>query len=151
LQAQSYPYWKAIIFDDSSSTEPRNMVESIADDRITYVANPQRLGAVKNIDQCFSPARRVDGDYACVLEDDNFWLPDFLAHVSDQIGRGHWELMLANQRIYEEGLGFRPAKDTTLGAWFLAGRVSPLALRATLLLGWGLSNGGLIWRLGGET
>jgi glycosyltransferase involved in cell wall biosynthesis len=151
LQAQSYPHWKAIIFDDSSSSDSRDVIQSIADDRISYVRNLQRLGAAVNIDQCFSPAKALGGDYGCLLEDDNFWLPDFLTLIANQIGNGRWELILANQRICEEGIGLRPASETTRGDWFSAGNVGPLYLRATLLLMEGVSNGGLVWRLGGET
>jgi glycosyltransferase involved in cell wall biosynthesis len=151
LQAQTYPHWKAIIFDDSSSSASRDVIQSIADDRISYVRNLQRLGAAANIDQCFSPSRALGGDYGCLLEDDNFWLPDFLTLIAHQIGNGRCELILANQRICEEGVGLRPATETTRGDWFVAGKVGPLYLRATLLLMEGLSNGGLVWLLGGET
>jgi glycosyltransferase involved in cell wall biosynthesis len=151
LQAQSYPQWKAIVFDDSSCTDSRDIINSIADDRITYFHNPQRLAAAANIDQCFSPKTTVGGDYACLLEDDNFWLPNFLSLVTAHIGKGGCELILANQRISDEGIGIRPPNDTTRGKWFSAGCVNPLELRARLLLMEGLSNGGLVWRLGGDT
>jgi glycosyltransferase involved in cell wall biosynthesis len=151
LQAQSYQQWKAIIFDDSSSSDSGNVVSSIADDRITYVRNRQHLGAAANIDRCFSPVAAVGGDYGCLLEDDNFWLPNFLSLVAAHIEKGDWELILANQRVSEEGAGIRPPNETTRGGWFSAGAVNPLDLRAMLLLMEGLSNGGLVWRLGGDT
>ena len=151
LQAQTYHHWKAIVFDDSSSYASKDVVQSIADDRISYVRNPKRLGAAGNIDQCFSPTKVLGGDYACLLEDDNFWLPDFLSLISDRISNGCWEIILSNQRIYEEGVGLRPPGETTRGDWFSTDSVGPLDLRATLLLMEGLSNGGLVWRLGAET
>src|SRR6516164_3140408 len=76
LQKQTYQSWKAIIFDDSASFDSQAVVRTIADDRICYVRNHERLGAAGNIDQCFSPISSLDGDYACLLEDDNFWLPN---------------------------------------------------------------------------
>jgi len=151
LQMQTYPHWTAIVLDDSMSPESKEVVESFGDDRISYSHNPQRLGAAGNIDQCFSPAQRSGGDYACLLEDDNFWLPDFLSLVARQLETGSWSLILANQRVSEEGISLRPASETTRGDWFSAGCISPLRLRATLLFMEGLSNGGLVWRLGGET
>jgi glycosyltransferase involved in cell wall biosynthesis len=151
LQAQTYPHWKAIVFDDSSSYASKDVIQSIADDRISYLRNPKRLGAAGNIDQCFSPTKVLGGDYACLLEDDNFWLPDFLSVISDHIGNGRWEIILSNQRINEEGVGLRPLCETTRGDWFSTTSVGPLDLRATLLLMEGLSNGGLVWRLGSET
>jgi hypothetical protein len=151
LQAQTYPLWKAIIFDDSSSSDSEDVVKSIADDRITYARNCQRLGAAANIDQCFSPVTIVGGDYACLLEDDNLWLPNFLSLVATNIGKGDPELILANQRISEEGIGIRSANETTRGEWFSPGIVNQLELRARLLFMEGLSNGGLVWRLRGNT
>src|SRR5262249_36071139 len=38
----------------------------------------------------------------------------------------------------------------TRSDWFAAGSIDPLHLRATLFLMEGLSNGGLVWQLGGE-
>jgi hypothetical protein len=151
LQVQTYPHWRAVVFDDSLSSASRDVVQSIADDRISYVRNTQRLGAAGNIDQCFSSVKISGGDYGCLLEDDNFWLPDFLSLIVGQMGRGGWEVILANQRISEEGFGLRPAGETTRGEWFSAGKVEPLALRARLFLMEGVSNGGLVWRLGGKT
>jgi glycosyltransferase involved in cell wall biosynthesis len=151
LQVQTYPYWTAMVFDDASSPESREVVDGFANDRISYWQNHRRLGAAANIDQCFSPIQRSGGDYACLLEDDNFWLPDFLSLVAHQLETGSWSLILANQRISEEGFSLLPASETTRGNWFKTGRISPLELRATLLLMEGLSNGGLVWRLGGET
>src|SRR5262245_22531900 len=77
LQAQSYPRWKAIVFDDSTSSDSKDLITSLADDRLIYVRNSRKLGAAENIDQCFSPIKTVGGDYACLLEDDNFLLPNF--------------------------------------------------------------------------
>src|SRR5262245_15248733 len=109
LQSQSYPHWHAIIFDDSSSSSSRDVVENIGDNRISYARNPRRLGAAGNIDQCFSSVKSMGGDFACLLEDDNFWLSEFLATVVDRATQSGWELVLANQRIYEDGVGLRAA------------------------------------------
>lgn len=147
LRAQSYPRWKAIVFDDSTSSDSRELINSVADDRFSYVRNDRRLGAAGNIDQCFSPIRKVGGDYACLLEDDNFLLPNFLSQIADRVSKEESELILANQRIYEDGVGLRAPNETTRGDWFSEGEVSPAYLRATLLLMEGLSNGGLVWRL----
>lgn len=151
LRGQDYPHWKAIVYDDSLSPDVKDVVQSIADSRVSYCRNRERLGAAKNIDQCFSPASLLNGDYGCLLEDDNFWLPGFLSLVAGQLQRKRWRVVLSNQRINEQGVGIRPATETTRGEWFTAGRVDPLDLRATLLFTEGLSNGGLVWSLGGET
>src|SRR5205823_5500676 len=119
----------------------------LSDDRVSYIHNPQRLGAAKNIDQCFSPVKLMEGNYACLLEDDNFLLPNFFSLIADYLSGGNWDLVLANQRISDGGACLRPSSETARSGWFSAGPVSPLHLRALLLLMEGLSNGGLIWRL----
>jgi hypothetical protein len=42
-------------------------------------------------------------------------------------------IILANQRINEEGVGLRPVNQTIRGDWFSAGSLDPLDLRARLL------------------
>jgi hypothetical protein len=148
LLAQTHTRWRATVMDDSRSAAISELVAAMDDDRIVYSRNPERLGAAANIDQCFAPEAREGGDYACLLEDDNYWLPDFLATMATILAGQPWDLVLANQRIYEEGTGLRPETETTRGAWFGSGAVDPLELRASLLLMEGLSNGGLVWRLG---
>lgn len=150
LQAQDYPHWRAVVYDDSLSNEVEDLVQSISDSRIHYSRNNERLGAAENIDRCFSPTPLYQGNYGCLLEDDNFWLRGFLALLVTRLSREPWDVVLANQRIYEQGVGLRPPVHTTRAGWFLGGMVEPLELRATLLFMEGLSNGGLVWRLGGN-
>lgn len=147
LQRQTYPHWTAVIFDDSTCVAVRDVVQSADDDRITYKKNQVRMGAAGNIDQCFSPQAMFSGQYGYVLEDDNYLLPDFLDELGRNITKTDSQLILANQRIHEEGSGLLEQNLTTRGDWFFNGMVSPLYLRASLLLMEGISNGGLVWRL----
>ncbi len=151
VQVQTYPHWKAIVYDDSLSSDVKDVIQCADDGRISYCRNSERLGAAKNIDQCFSPVPLLRGDYGCLLEDDNFWLPGFLSLVAGQLLKEPWRVILSNQRVSEQGVGLRPASQTTRGGWFSAGSVTPLNLRATLLFMEGFSNGGLVWRLDSET
>jgi hypothetical protein len=147
LLSQTYPHWKAVVFDDSTSAEARDVVQSADDDRISYKRNPVRMGAAGNIDQCFSPQAMYSGHYGCLLEDDNYWLPGFLSELGSHIAKVDIQLILANQRINDEKSGLQAETSTTRGEWFSDGKVSPLFLRASLLLTEGISNGGLVWRL----
>lgn len=147
LLRQTYPHWTAVVFDDSTCDDARDIVQSTGDDRITYKKNQVQMGAAGNIDQCFSPQSMLSGNYGCLLEDDNYWLPDFLAEVSRSLSREGPEIILVNQRVYDERSGLQGPEVTTRGDWFFGGMVSPLYLRATLLLMEGISNGGLVWRL----
>src|SRR5919108_5937137 len=103
LQAQTYQDWSAVVLDDSIAEDAARIVREFGDARITYVRNSARLGAAGNIDQCFSPLARDGGDFACLLEDDNYWLPDFLSLVASHLKSGRWNIVLANQRINCEG------------------------------------------------
>lgn len=148
LQAQTYVRWNAVVLDDSNTPDAVQVVQSLNDKRIAYTRNEVRHGAAQNIDQCFSPLCKGDAQMACLLEDDNYWLPEFLSLIASKLRTRERKLILANQRINEEGCGLSPETETTRGAWFDDGELSPLRLRASLLLMEGVSNGGLIWRLG---
>lgn len=151
LRAQIYPHWSAIVYDDSTDDESQAVVAAIRDDRIIYKRNPHRLGAVKNVDQCLAPSPVFGGDFGCLLEDDNFWFPSFLSSVVDKLQRGSWNIVQTNQRYNDEDRGLHPAHETTRGDWFAAGPVQPIDLRAVLLFMEGVSNSGLVWRLGRKT
>lgn len=148
LRAQTYPYWVASVYDDSSSGG--EIVTSFADRRIQYFRNSQRLGATQNIDHCFSPADRCGGHYGCLLEDDNFWMPGLLSSIAGYIESHPWQLIQSNQRIWSEDRGLHPETETTFGDWFNPGVVEPDRLWLSRLAGHGISNGGLFWKLNGE-
>ena len=105
------------------------------------------MGAAGNIDQCFSPQAMFSGQYGYVLEDDNYLLPDFLAELGRNITKTDSQLILANQRIHDEGSGLLGRIQQRAAIGFPMACVSPLYLRASLLLMEGISNGGLVWRL----
>jgi glycosyltransferase involved in cell wall biosynthesis len=148
LRAQTYPHWVARVYDDASSGE--EVVKSVADRRIEYYRNANRLGATQNIDHCFSPSTRSGGHYGCLLEDDNFWMPGLLSSVAKHIETHPWQLIQTNQRIWSEGRGLHPDTETTFGDWFSPGVVEPDRLWISRLFDHGVSNGGLFWKLNGE-
>ena len=148
LQAQTYVRWNAVVLDDSKTPDAAEVVRSLNDERITYSRNEFRHGAAQNIDQCFLPGCKGHAQMACLLEDDNYWLPEFLSLIASKLRTREWNVIFANQRINKEGCGLLPETETTRGALFDDGELSPLRLRASLLLHYGVPNGGLIWRLG---
>src|SRR5580704_13426007 len=79
ILAQDTPDWRAVIFDDSPDQEGRAVVDRLADARFIYKSNPANLRAAANIDQCFQTRPFVQGEYACILEDDNWFYPDFIS------------------------------------------------------------------------
>ncbi|MGH8131324.1 MAG: glycosyltransferase family 2 protein [Steroidobacteraceae bacterium] len=148
LQGQTHGDWTAIVYDDSRTAAAREVVEQLADGRIRYVHNAARLGAARNIDQCFAPEPQGGGAAACLLEDDNFWQPGFIDAAAAALRQGVEPLVMMNQRVNDETGGLRHEDDTTRGRWFADGLIDPLVLRASLLFMEGVSNGGLVWRLG---
>lgn len=150
LQAQTYPNWRAVVYDDSKSSAVQEEFAPHRSEQLAYIRNPVSLGAARNIDQCFSPHPRCNGHYGCVMEDDNYWQPGFLALMAEALRTRTVDLILANQRVDEQGRGLRPASETTRGEWFTPGMVEPLALRASLLFMEGISNGGLVWKLNSQ-
>jgi hypothetical protein len=147
IRAQTYPDWIATVYDDSTDTAAQEVVARMADPRVIYRRNPRRLGAVKNVDQCMAPNAAHGGAYGCLLEDDKFWLPDYLAAVAARLHERPWNLVQTNQRYADAEGHLRPGDETTRGDWFADGPVTPLALRATLFFMEGVSNSGLVWRL----
>jgi len=128
LQAQTYPHWIATVYDDASAGE--ETVRAIADDRIRYRRNPQKLGACENIDKCFNPASVSGGTHGYVLEDDNFLLPGFLSLIASHLEKTPWQLIQANQRVWSNAHGMHQEDETTRGLWFQSGRMEVIHLRS---------------------
>jgi GT2 family glycosyltransferase len=76
--AQSYEHWQLTISEDGGSTEPvRRAVEPyLADERIRYVTPGKHLG---NARHKTSLLEQGHGKYVTVLDDDDYWLPGWLA------------------------------------------------------------------------
>lgn len=150
LQEQSWQQWEAYVFDDSPSGEGADVVKGMDDERIHYAKNPGRLGAAANIDLCFGERLRGHDGCGFVLEDDNFLLPSFFERASMVMESTGATLALFNQRIAQPSGELAPESRTTRGAWFRDGWVECRELHASLLLMEGLSNGGIVWRIGAD-
>lgn len=79
--SQTYSDWELIIVDDSPDSYEyripnRNMIESIEDDRIRYIAHEVNSGACVARNTGLGIAR---GEYIAYLDDDDEWLADKLA------------------------------------------------------------------------
>lgn len=143
---QTEQRWEAFVFDDSPAKEGEHVVKTIADERVHYHHNAQQLGAAANVDACFGMRLSKRPGWGCVLEDDNFFLPEFLEHVAHVMNSQQPQLALFNQRIHRSDGKLAPESDTTRGDWYSEGWIDPLNLHASLLLMEGLSNGGVVWR-----
>lgn len=150
IQQQTYSHWKAIVLDDSTDREAESVVEKMEDDRIQYRPNEQNLGGCGNIDRAFSPESLAGGTYAAILEDDNWWYPEFLEHNLAVMQQHNVDIMLRNQAVwnqYDEGDDKENMHRTTRGRQFTEGVMQPMELRGHLFYCEGISNGGLFWKL----
>jgi hypothetical protein len=134
-----------MVYDDSPEQEAMSVVQGFGDSRISYVRNPQNLGAAKNIDRCFQPISS-DADYAFMLEDDNWLYPEFIAENIRLMEEHDINLLLRNQEIWYENRGKTQNTGRTMrGKAFDEGVIPAQNFQMMPLLFEGISNGGLFW------
>lgn len=147
MQAQSWQNWVCDIYDDDPAGSAEEVVEAVADTRVHFNHNrPQRF-ASKNIDQCFSRDNPRDADFFCVVEDDNFILPDFMADNIRICRERGVDLVMRNQLI-EYASGTPQARLSQFGIFdrmFREGVYQAERFRLSLIPGIGVSNGALFW------
>ncbi|TAE60377.1 MAG: glycosyltransferase family 2 protein [Nostocales cyanobacterium] len=147
LISQDFENWKAIIMDDSPEQEAKEIVELFADERLIYSPNPKNLGSAGNIDRAFQSSSIVGGTYACILEDDNWFMPSFLSENIHSLEKNNVNILLRNQEIYlKQDNDFFPTHRTTRGDYLTSKIYQPLELCACTFLCEGISNGGLFWK-----
>lgn len=144
LLEQTHRSWRAIVFDDSPHREGERVVNEIGDDRISYRPNPRNLGCAANLDQAFQTRAYLSADYACILEDDNYLMSEFLEQNLRAAQTHHVPIVLRNQLILAE-LPATGTERTTRGDYFEERIYEPMELHAALWLFEGISNGGLFW------
>ena len=75
LQHQTFEDWEAIVGDDASTDNTRDLVESIVDPRFRYVRHPQNRGIYGNWNVLLRLAR---GEYVGIYHDHDVYLPTIL-------------------------------------------------------------------------
>ncbi|WP_013334340.1 glycosyltransferase family 2 protein [Gloeothece verrucosa] len=145
--AQTHDNWSALVFDDSPEQEAKAVVETYQDSRIIYKPHSKNIGCSKNLDYAFQSKAYVGGEYAFVLEDDNYLFPNFISENIKIIEETGINIVLRNQewRLEENGSSVATNR-TTRGQWFYQGSYSPIELRSRLFFCEGISNGGLFWQ-----
>jgi glycosyltransferase involved in cell wall biosynthesis len=147
LQAQTWQNWVCDVFDDDPDSSAREVCAAFGDARVFYNHNRPQKYASKNIDQCFSADNPRNADYFCVVEDDNYILPEFLEANIALCRREGVELLLRNQLI-EWRSGMPDAHLSPFGIFdqmFSEGLYDPEEFRLSLIPGIGVSNGALFW------
>ena len=86
LADQTYIHWEAIVCDDGSSDDSREVVEAYAtrDRRISLVAHEGTQGQAAAFNSAFA---RAEGDIISFLDADDVFLPDKLGSIVDAFRR----------------------------------------------------------------
>lgn len=153
LIAQDHENWVCEVFDDDPDGGGEMVVDELSDSRIKYCKNPVQNFASKNIDKCFSKNNPYDADYFFVLEDDNFILDRFISENIRILKDKGVKLLMRNQFI-ELNSGTIDAKLSDFGVMdslFVDRVYQKDEFRVSLLLGIGVSNGGMFWSKDAET
>jgi hypothetical protein len=151
LIAQSYPHWRCIVLDDEpGGGEGRDVCGALGDPRIVYRANEKNLGVGRNIDHAFSMQPLPNATHACVLEDDNYFLPDLIQSNLAMMRDHATDLVLRNQLVERPKLGERDGRvgpSTTYDGQYISGVLGRKELWASFFYSTGANNSSLFWRL----
>lgn len=101
LRAQTFTRWVCELHnDDPADNHPRQLLEQLGDPRISLHQHDRNWGAVASFNAAFQGGPEP---YASLLEDDNWWEPDFLAEALAAFSH-HSEasLVWANMRVWRE-------------------------------------------------
>lgn len=152
LIRQDYPHWRCVVLDDEPrGGKARDVCAKLNDRRIIYRPNPHNLGVGANIDEAFSRPPLPGSTHACVLEDDNYYLRDFMAANLTVMAEQQVDIVLRNQSIEvpsTPNADGRIVSDTIYDGQYVEGIVSQEELWATFFYSAAASNSSLFWRLG---
>ena len=101
LRAQTLSHWVCEVHnDDPKDAFPGELVRNLDDPRIILHQHNRNLGAEETFNLFYRPTQE---DYYSLLEDDNWWEPDFLETMLREM-QVHPNITMAwcNQRIWQE-------------------------------------------------
>ncbi len=147
LQAQTWQHWVCDIYDDDPDGAGFQVCQDLGDPRIHYNHNQPQKYASRNINACFTLNNPRNADYFCVVEDDNYLFPDFMADNIAMCRTHKVNLVLRNQLIEFNTNVDAPtlSSDGILNHLYKEGVYTPEMFRLSLIMGIGVSNGGLFW------
>ncbi len=147
MMAQSWRSWVCDVYDDDPDQAGRQVCADLRDPRIHYHHNSPQLFASRNIDACFTAKNPHDARYFCVVEDDNFLLPGFFSENVALCQSKGVEIVLRNQLVEHASATARAhlSDRGVLDDLFREGLYQAEPFRMSILMGIGVSNGGLFW------
>lgn len=101
LRAQTFTDWSCEVHnDDPADSYPAELVRQLNDPRIDIVSHKNNLGPTRTFNLFFGPKKE---SFYSLLEDDNWWEPQFLSVMLAEIER-HPDVTMAwcNQYVWEE-------------------------------------------------
>ena len=111
----------------------------------------ENLGGGANIDEAFSRPPMPGATHACVLEDDNYYFPDYMAANLAIMAEHEVDIVLRNQLIElreTPNAGGNVAPRTTYDGQYVEGIAAQEDLWATFFFSTAANNSSLFWRLG---
>jgi hypothetical protein len=140
-----------VLDDEPGSAEAQSVCAKLRDPRIIYRPNQANLGVGANIDAAFSRPALRGATHACVLEDDNYYLPDFLAANLALMTKHQVDIVLRNQLIElpnAQNEGEKVGLRTTYDNQYVDGIATREELWSTFFFSTAANNSSLFWRLG---
>jgi len=101
LRDQTFKDWICEVHnDDPEDSFPAQLVASAGDPRIQTVNHRKRLGGAATMNAFYAP---VVENFVSILEDDNWWEPQFLAEMVAAAERNpHATVFWANMKLWQE-------------------------------------------------
>lgn len=101
LRRQTFDDWICELHnDDPHDPSPAELVDRVGDRRITIINHKENLGGTRTFNLFF---RSIKEPFFALLEDDNWWEPDFLeTMISAMAAYPHVQVAWANMRIWTE-------------------------------------------------
>jgi glycosyl transferase family 2 len=122
LLRQTHENWICELHnDDPNDSFPEQLVARTNDPRIKYVRHAQNLGAIGSFNLAFQLVREP---YVSILEDDNWWEPDFLATMLS--------LMKEHRQVTVAWANMWFSRELVDGTWHRDGTIWPATTREEL-------------------
>lgn len=126
LIAQSFEDWICELHNDDPSDDfPRRLVRDVGDRRVITVDHERNMGVTATFNLVY---QRTDEEFVSLLEDDNWWEPDFLAvMVRTMRAWPNVHVGWSNMRMWKEADNGSWI-DTGDDLWNRSGDVAPVEL-----------------------
>ncbi|RZK60384.1 MAG: glycosyltransferase [Pedobacter sp.] len=104
IVSQTNSLWVVeVLNDDPNDISVKNLIESFGDPRIKITSEVEKRGGTGNFNYAFN--HKIDEEYACILEDDNWYEPTFLEEMLHHMkANPSIRLAVANEKIWYEEL-----------------------------------------------